>query len=625
MPSKIMIKLGNNSIGKVYLGSNLINKAYLGEDLVYNSEESSKIIPYIRSTSAYIDTGITPDQTTRVIIWARNWNPGTNSVWLFGSRVGSLNAAFNLSLPGSGSTGCIRVGFANENVDTGEQFALLSGYHKYELNRNVFSVDGTVVATATDTTFSNEYNLHLFGMNNGGTHVLSAGIPVDICACRIYKNGTLVRNFTPVNSPSVGFYDSVSETVFTSLGSGSFTYGTFDLTGYKPLQYVECQSYSFFDTGIYGSNSLPIVTKIQPGGEEAAYRWLLGARTSSSSGLLDFEIGGNDGNNNIFYMNYGNTAVSSSNVLYNSSSLTGYDLVWIKSDNVSTLYRDGTSLGTATVTAQTFTTSYTMAIGARNNAGTLSNGYRGRIYYVGFGASGSFVPMEHNGVAGLYEMYSDTFFTSTSGNDFVAGPPAVRTRYFRNKRISIIGDSISTYNASGYKYDSYSMYYPQGNVNNVNKTYWKLLMDSENASLVRNLSYAGSRATNTSSGMPSLCDRVSLIGNCDTVIIAMGTNDSGGNVSLGNYSYDTAISSLSESTFRDAYIKGIKMLLEARPDIRIVCLIFHMNDSYRNSIKEIANHYGLKCLDCGNNYSKIDTLHPNAKGMWDIYVDLLYI
>ena len=32
-----MIKLGNNSIGKIYLGSNAIGKAYLGSNLVYQS------------------------------------------------------------------------------------------------------------------------------------------------------------------------------------------------------------------------------------------------------------------------------------------------------------------------------------------------------------------------------------------------------------------------------------------------------------------------------------------------------------------------------------------------------------------------------------------------------------
>ena len=36
------------------------------------------MIPYVRGggDGSYIDTGITPDPTTKVIVWARNWNPG---------------------------------------------------------------------------------------------------------------------------------------------------------------------------------------------------------------------------------------------------------------------------------------------------------------------------------------------------------------------------------------------------------------------------------------------------------------------------------------------------------------------------------------------------------------------
>ena len=62
-----MIKLGSNSIGKIYLGSNSIGKAYLGSNLVF--QKGSSPTPSIQPVfydrlvfdgTAYIETGITP-------------------------------------------------------------------------------------------------------------------------------------------------------------------------------------------------------------------------------------------------------------------------------------------------------------------------------------------------------------------------------------------------------------------------------------------------------------------------------------------------------------------------------------------------------------------------------------
>lgn len=51
-----MIKLGNNSIGKIYLGSNPIGKAYLGSNLVFNKGESP--MPDAGDISNYVQDGL---------------------------------------------------------------------------------------------------------------------------------------------------------------------------------------------------------------------------------------------------------------------------------------------------------------------------------------------------------------------------------------------------------------------------------------------------------------------------------------------------------------------------------------------------------------------------------------
>lgn len=415
-----MSYIGTTKIGKMFLGSTEIAKAYLGNTLVFKKGGGSSAVPYIRGGTggAYIDTGITPDRTTKVIVWARNFNPATRSNWLFGSRVANQNAAFTLSTVSDEKTGVIRVGYANTNYDTNDKFSLLSNYHKYELDGNVFKVDGTVVTTATSANFSNQHNIYLFGLNNGGSYA-GCITPVDICKVEIWKGGNLVRYMTPTNSPAVGLYDSISGAVFTCAGSGTLSYGTFDMTGFTPLEYVECTASAHFDTGIYGTYSRPIIAKFRPGGSTPSYRNLFGARTGASAGRCDFQIGDTTTLNKTYYF-YFNTGA---NKVYDSAAQTGNDLVFVKSNNVFSLYKNEAQLGTVIgAYDSSFTTSYTMFVCAMNNAGGAVNGFLGRLYFIGFGASRNYVPMSYNGVAGFYDTYNDTFHTSASANPFVAGP-----------------------------------------------------------------------------------------------------------------------------------------------------------------------------------------------------------
>lgn len=232
-------------------------------------------------------------------------------------------------------------------------------------------------------------------------------------------------------------------------------------------------------------------------------------------------------------------------------------------------------------------------------------------------------PCMYNGQCGYWVVETGTFLGNSNPN---GGTLSVEgeSGYFLNRNISIIGDSISTYNDPEYKYDSYPMYYPLYDVTNVNLTYWKKLMLAQNATLEVNLSYSGGTVA-TRSGYLSLCDRVPLIGSCDTVIIALGTNDSANQLPLGDYSYGKSIAELDETYFREAYIKGIKMIKEIDSTIEIVCAIFSMGADYRNSIIAIAQNYGLKVVDCGNDYAKCQGVHPSAAGMEHIFNNFLYL
>ena len=190
------------------------------------------------------------------------------------------------------------------------------------------------------------------------------------------------------------------------------------------------------------------------------------------------------------------------------------------------------------------------------------------------------------------------------------------------KKVSIIGDSISTFDQDGYKISGYSMYYPNVNIPDVatvSDTWWKKVLDASGCVLEVNASYSGSRVTNTDAGKPDFYARCSsaILGNPDSIIVALGTNDSANSVAFGNFDFTTAYTSLSEATFRTAYIKGIKALQNLYPNAQIVCVCLNMGQSYVSSIARIATYLGCHYIACPS-YEKGYTTHPNAHGMRQI-------
>ncbi|MBQ5634730.1 MAG: hypothetical protein IIV10_00300, partial [Alistipes sp.] len=204
------------------------------------------------------------------------------------------------------------------------------------------------------------------------------------------------------------------------------------------------------------------------------------------------------------------------------------------------------------------------------------------------------------------------------------------------KRVSVIGDSISTFR--GYISYNYSAHYPteDGDLNLVGQTYWwRLIYDHmQNARLERNLAYSGTavaRTTNTSYSSQTwygqdFCTRFinqQGLGPADIVIIHGGTNDYGHNAdelapgvamrsatapsdSVLNPLFNTAdkaktraeVEALDDTNFCSAYIKLICLIKERNPKVKIVCIIGdYLTVGIQQSIHKIAAHYGAKVVD----------------------------
>lgn len=225
------------------------------------------------------------------------------------------------------------------------------------------------------------------------------------------------------------------------------------------------------------------------------------------------------------------------------------------------------------------------------------------------------------GVNAWYRLVNRTSGQALMDWQRITGRSAVSRFY--GKKLSIIGDSIDTYNQAGCKIDGYAMYYPSGTVTDVEQTWWKQVLNATGMALEVNASYSGSRVTDTDSSMPDFFQRVSLIGSPDTVFITLGTNDSNNSVALGEYDFDTAYASLSESTFRTAYIKGVKAIQAELPNAQIVCITERMRAAYKESIAHIANTLGCVYIDASD-YIAESGNHPGEIGMRQIAAMVLY-
>jgi len=196
----------------------------------------------------------------------------------------------------------------------------------------------------------------------------------------------------------------------------------------------------------------------------------------------------------------------------------------------------------------------------------------------------------------------------------------------QGSRISVIGDSISTYRGYSDSADN-SPRYPTGDFLLPSYTWWMRVINAAGGVLDTNSSYSGSRAS-ARDGAPSFYDRAHAgsAGTADVIFVELGTADSTSNVPLGDYDFTTAtIASLSEATFRTAYIKGLRALQYNYPAARIVCLIAEMGDGYADSIKVIAEHYGVRWVDV-RGYAALaeGDVHPSVYGMAQIATEAMW-
>lgn len=195
---------------------------------------------------------------------------------------------------------------------------------------------------------------------------------------------------------------------------------------------------------------------------------------------------------------------------------------------------------------------------------------------------------------------------------------------FIGKKISILGDSISTY--KGYIPESYSTFYPYptADFGDVNQTWWMQVINTLGATLLKNNSWGGScvaEGTGTSSTTNDSRLQELLFGTeqPDIIIIFMGSND-------------CASAGVSLEKFNSSYNKMLEKIIKLCPNSEIYVMTLPESIMYRNKeqnhieynkvIRNNVSQFNLKLIELENMYGDdgcdnylIDSAHPNLEGM----------
>lgn len=189
-------------------------------------------LEYIESTGTqYIDTGIKASKNLKV---EADIDVSAASGWVM--ILGDYTSGSYFSWWRQNTTMHAYYGSNNKTL------AELTGKRKYISNNtnNIWSIDTSkITVTPNSSDFSKDgNNLYLFSVNNGGNYNKAS---MKLYSCKIYDNGTLVRDFIPIKTTTniYGLWDKVNKVFYPNAGTGTFTGGpAVTLTGWRKIKGV---------------------------------------------------------------------------------------------------------------------------------------------------------------------------------------------------------------------------------------------------------------------------------------------------------------------------------------------------------------------------------------------------
>ena len=206
------------------------NKAYYNQGTgTFSYGHTITPVEYLQSNGqgAYIKTGITANFNTKAeVLFSYSDNNGSPAV--LGGRTTSTSGAF--CIWGKSSAGYVCCNFSNTGVFNSSVTASTNTKYTAILESSGYTVNGSKTNITTTTTFTSP-ELYMFDVQGANTSTSGTGnrkLVGKIYCCKIWDNGTLVRDFIPVKDENnVGYmFDKVTHTLYANAGTGSFVVGS---------------------------------------------------------------------------------------------------------------------------------------------------------------------------------------------------------------------------------------------------------------------------------------------------------------------------------------------------------------------------------------------------------------
>lgn len=236
------VKLGTLDISSFKVGSGDCT-VYLGETLLYSGDTPTPPTPptpvlpsgyteveYIENTSSgtnyYIDTQFKPNQDTRVILEAQA-SVLDNYPRIFGS--GPWNGLAFVGNIESDSPPKFYFKYGQTSSWWQTNVTADTNKHTFDLNKNNYYIDNVLANTASTSTFQLTTNLGIFNAPSTSSFQNTETFIGKVFSCKIYDNGTLIRDFVPCYRDSdskSGLYDIVNDVFYTAVNTSyNFTVG----------------------------------------------------------------------------------------------------------------------------------------------------------------------------------------------------------------------------------------------------------------------------------------------------------------------------------------------------------------------------------------------------------------
>lgn len=372
-------------------------------------------LTYIQSNGTqYIDTGFKPKYNSRVVMDISDLS-STDGL-LYGSRNTNSSTDSKQFLIYLASATSIRADYfgTNASLTISDRTARTT----IDQNANVTTMFGGTVTNTAVSSGEGSYPMYIFTINNAGS-AHSAYTSYKLHSCRIYDNGTLVRDYIPcINlSGDVGLYDLAGKQFYGNAGTGTFQMGTPVVSlpnGYTRLAYIQSSGTQYVDVGFIPDNNTRVVMDADIVGTPTSNSTLFGARTDATIdayALIWYYTGSYFRS---FYNNQYTTSVTWS-VPVNGRRI--YD----KSKETTTI--GGTS---QSYTNAEFQCDYNLLLLALNLAGTAGWFANAKLYSCGVYDNGVrirfFIPcMNAEGEVGLYDLVTEEFYGNAGSGTFIAG------------------------------------------------------------------------------------------------------------------------------------------------------------------------------------------------------------